>query len=69
MWWAVVTMTTVGYGDAYPITVAGRFLAAITALLGIAAFALPTSILGAGFLAELDGPDTKTTCPKCGTEL
>src|SRR3712207_3791337 len=54
MWWAVVTMTTVGYGDVYPVTVLGRLLAGITALLGIAAFALPTSILGAGFLAELD---------------
>lgn len=37
----------------------------ITALLGIAAFALPTSILGAGFLAELDG-SKRQTCPRCG---
>jgi len=69
MWWAVVTMTTLGYGDVYPVTVAGRFIAAVTALLGIAAFALPTSILGAGFLAELDGADKKGKCPKCGAEV
>jgi len=68
MWWAVVTMTTVGYGDIYPVTVLGRFLAGITALLGIAAFALPTSILGAGFLAELDR-SKRHKCPRCGAEL
>jgi voltage-gated potassium channel len=67
MWWAVVTMTTLGYGDVYPVTVAGRFLAGITALLGIAAFALPTSILGAGFLAELEG-SKRQKCPRCGAE-
>jgi voltage-gated potassium channel len=69
MWWAVVTMTTVGYGDVYPVTVLGRILAGITALLGIAAFALPTSILGAGFLAELDRSAKRGTCPRCGAEV
>jgi voltage-gated potassium channel len=68
MWWAVVTMTTLGYGDVYPITVLGRCLAGITALLGIAAFALPTSILGAGFLTELDGSAKREKCPRCGAE-
>jgi voltage-gated potassium channel len=69
MWWAVVTMTTVGYGDVYPITLAGRCLAGITALLGIAAFALPTSILGAGFLAELEGAGKRGKCPQCGEQV
>ena len=68
MWWAVVTMTTLGYGDVYPITVAGRVLAGVTALLGIFAFALPTSILGAGFLAELEGGGKRESCPRCGNE-
>jgi voltage-gated potassium channel len=69
MWWAVVTMTTVGYGDVYPVTSVGKFLAGMTALLGIVAFALPTSILGAGFLAELEGPAKRGKCPRCGAEL
>lgn len=69
MWWAVVTMTTLGYGDVYPITVMGRVLAGVTALLGIAAFALPTSILGAGFLAELERGERPQSCPRCGHEL
>jgi len=50
MWWAVVTLTTVGYGDAYPITAMGRILASIIALLGIGMFALPAGILSAGFV-------------------
>ena len=49
MWWAVVTLTTVGYGDVYPITALGRFFAAITAVLGIAVVAVPTGILASGF--------------------
>ena len=69
MWWAVVTMTTLGYGDVYPITVMGRVLAGVTALLGIFAFALPTSILGAGFLAELEGSSKPEQCPRCGAKL
>jgi voltage-gated potassium channel len=69
MWWAVVTMTTVGYGDVYPVTAVGKVLAGMTALIGIFAFALPTSILGAGFLAELDGTEKRGKCPRCGEQL
>jgi voltage-gated potassium channel len=49
MWWAVVTLTTVGYGDAYPISVPGRLLAALTAIAGIGLIAMPTGILAAAF--------------------
>ena len=48
MWWSVVTLTTVGYGDAVPVTDAGRALAAVIAVLGIGLFALPAGILSAG---------------------
>jgi voltage-gated potassium channel len=54
MWWAVATLTTVGYGDVYPVTVVGRMLGAVTAVLGIGLFALPTGIVGAGFVEELE---------------
>jgi voltage-gated potassium channel len=50
MWWAVATLTTVGYGDVYPVTPIGKVLGAIIAVCGIAFFALPAGILGAGFL-------------------
>ena len=49
MWWAVVTLTTVGYGDVYPVTAAGRMLGAVVAIIGIGVVAVPTGILGAGF--------------------
>ena len=54
MWWAVATLTTVGYGDVYPITTLGRVLASFVAVLGIGLFALPASILASGFQEELD---------------
>lgn len=54
LWWAVATLTTVGYGDLYPITPLGRFLGAIIALLGIGVVAVPTSILSAGFMETLE---------------
>ena len=54
MWWAAVTLTTVGYGDIYPITVLGKIMGAMIAMMGIGMFALPTAILGAGFLEDLE---------------
>ena len=55
LWWAVVTMTTVGYGDVTPVTTAGRILAAIIMLLGVGVVALPAGILAARFAEELQG--------------
>lgn len=49
MWWGTAALTTVGYGDVYPITTAGRILGSLTALLGIGFFALPAGILASGF--------------------
>jgi voltage-gated potassium channel len=50
MWWAVMTLTTVGYGDVYPVTPLGKFFAAIIATCGIAVFALPMAIITAAIL-------------------
>lgn len=49
LWWAVITMTTIGYGDVYPITPLGKFIAAFVALAGIGLIAMPTGILAAAF--------------------
>ena len=54
LWWAVAALTTVGYGDVYPITIAGKSFAALIAICGIGMFALPTSILGSGFIEEME---------------
>lgn len=70
MWWAVATLTTVGYGDMYPATLAGKFCASIIAILGVGMFALPAGILGAGFVEAIQkhkGASQK--CPHCGKEI
>jgi voltage-gated potassium channel len=53
IWWAVVTLTTVGYGDITPITFAGKLLAIAIMLLGVGTMALPAGILAARFTEEL----------------
>lgn len=53
-WWAVATLTTVGYGDVYPVTNLGRLISGVIALIGIGLVALPTGIIGAGFMAKIN---------------
>ncbi len=53
MWWAVVTLTTVGYGDVIPITVEGKILGAVITILGVGLAALPAGILASGLASEL----------------
>ncbi|MCZ7662877.1 MAG: potassium channel family protein [Thermoleophilia bacterium] len=71
MWWGVATLTTVGYGDVYPVTVAGKVLGAIVAMLGIGLFALPAGILASGFADEMRRKRTDETamCPHCGRQI
>ena len=54
MWWAVVTLTTVGYGDVTPVTPLGRFLGALITILGVGLAALPAGILANGLANELE---------------
>lgn len=67
IWWAVATLTTVGYGDVYPITGLGKFLSGIIAILGIGIVALPTGIISSGFMSEMNSKNKKKRiCPHCG---
>jgi voltage-gated potassium channel len=52
IWWAVATLSTVGYGDAVPVTIGGRIVGGIVMILGIATFAVWTSIFASGFMEE-----------------
>lgn len=70
MWWGVATLTTVGYGDVYPITPLGKFLGAIIALLGIGAVAVPAGILTSGFAGKIhEKYGKRTICPHCGKDI
>lgn len=53
-WWAIATLTTVGYGDVFPITPLGKFLSGLIALLGIGLVALPAGILSSAFIEKLE---------------
>lgn len=61
MYWAIITLTTVGYGDTYPVTVAGRMLAGVTAVMGLGLFALPVGIIASAFVSEIHRRDFVVT--------
>lgn len=79
-WWAIATLTTVGYGDIYPITGWGKLVSGIIAVLGIGLIALPTGIISSAFMEEMKKErDAKkaaevkesqiTHCPHCGKTI
>ena len=71
MWWGISTLTTVGYGDAYPVTPLGKILGSVIAVMGIGLFALPAGILGSAFMEDLQHrkKHQSSSCPHCGKEL
>jgi voltage-gated potassium channel len=70
-WWAIITVTSVGYGDMVPITLIGKILTGVITLSGLAIFALPAGIVTAGFLEEMEKNKQikPNTCPHCGKAL
>lgn len=68
MWWAIVTITTIGYGDMVPSTPLGQLIGGFVGFLGICALALPVGILSSGFIEEVNRKSTTAvqTCPNCG---
>jgi len=69
MWWGVVTLTTVGYGDIYPVTPIGKIIGSFVVISGIGLFALPAGILASGFNEVLqrrkEKQRKKMICPHC----
>ncbi|MCH4551548.1 ion transporter [Aestuariibaculum sp. L182] len=54
LWWAVITLTTVGYGDVYPITVGGRIFTFFILMIGLGIIAIPTAIISAALTKSMD---------------
>lgn len=67
VYWAIVTLTTVGYGDISPVTDIGRFLASIVMILGYSVLAVPTGIISSEIIQQQKGPLPKNTqvCSSC----
>lgn len=68
LWWAVATLTTVGYGDIYPVTVLGRIFGAVIAFSGIAAVAIPTGIFSAGLTERIGRKKSSDESPQIDTK-
>jgi voltage-gated potassium channel len=75
-YWAIETLTTVSYGDIFPVTPLGRVLGAVISLLGLSLVAVPTGILSAGFMENIEREKEKAKekedkhfCPYCGKNL
>jgi voltage-gated potassium channel len=77
-YWAISTLTTVGYGDVVPVTVGGRVLAGVISVIGVAFVALPAGILGSGLMSRVDVENRASDhisvkaprfCPHCGELL
>lgn len=71
LWFSVVTLTTIGYGDMIPVTVIGKLLSGLISLIGVALFALPAGIITAGFIQEMRKvrKPKMLNCPHCGKPL
>jgi voltage-gated potassium channel len=70
MWWGVATLSTVGYGDIYPVTPLGKVLAGVFTFFGIAMFALPIAILSSAFAEEFERTKHgELRCPYCGHRI
>ena len=72
LWWAVATLTTVGYGDMYPITPAGKFITAIITIIGIAFIAIPGGMFASEFIEAIahgkKNEKNELRCLKCGSK-
>ena len=68
IYWAIVTMTTVGYGDIAPQTVLGKILASFVMIMGYAIIAVPTGIVTAEMVSVRSQPISTQSCPECSLE-
>lgn len=68
IYWAIVTMTTVGFGDIVPVTITGKFVSAFLILLGYSLIIVPTGFVSAEIIESRNKPVTTRSCPSCISE-
>ncbi|MCQ2335539.1 MAG: ion transporter [Paludibacteraceae bacterium] len=69
IYWAIVTLTTVGYGDITPVTSLGRFLSSLVMILGYTIIAVPTGIVSASIIDTTKEKARDNKCPRCNAEV
>ena len=70
MWWAIVTLTTIGYGDVYPVTAGGKVFTALVALVGVGLIAIPSGLLASVLTqARVEEEQTEENEEKDGKEV
>lgn len=69
MWWGIATLTTVGYGDMVPITMLGKILGGMFAVIGFGLLALPAGIISSGFFEFMHNEKKSIKCPHCGKDI
>ncbi len=69
LWWGMVSLTTIGYGDVYPVTSLGKLLASFFSLLGIGFVALPSGILASALIEQAKQKNAPACCPHCGGRI
>ena len=74
MWWAIITVTSIGYGDIYPITPMGRLIGGIVGVVGVISVAILTGVISAGFIEisnkkKKSDKDKRHFCPYCGKKI
>ncbi|MCL2055777.1 MAG: ion transporter [Oscillospiraceae bacterium] len=74
LWWAVITISTVGYGEIYPVTVLGKVLGAFFSIMSMGLIAVPTGIMSSGFVEKareerIQAKGNKSFCPYCGKNI
>ena len=69
IWWGLAKLTALSYVEIIPVTIPGKVCDAILSFLGLSFFALPSGILAAGFVEEIESRKMKPICPHCGKDL
>ena len=59
LWWAIITLTTVGYGDVYPVTIGGKVFTFFILMIGLGIVAIPTGIISSALTKSVDKKDAE----------
>lgn len=68
MWWTIITLSTVGYGDVYPVTILGRVFTGLILLVGLGTVPIPSGLIATALMRSVNGSQNISACPMCAEE-